>query len=325
MNKKTYVYGPVPSRRLGLSLGVDLVPLKTCNYNCVYCQLGVTHEKIMERKEYIPPEDILRDIREKIDSGVKADHISLCGSGEPTLHSGIGDILSEIKKMTNIPIAVITNGSLFHLAQVRKDCLKADLVLPSLDAGDASTFSHVNRPHPDIDFQQMVEGLIQFRKEYKGKIWLEVFLLGGITGIEAEVLKIKSYTDKIKPDKIQINTVTRPPAEDYVHKIDPAQLEKFRALLGNHAEIIADFSSSSSPQSLIKDGFGTTSSKEKHMKVKKEDILTLISRRPCTIDDMIQGLHAAPADVTQHIKILLSENRIREDYHSGMTFYSCKK
>ena len=183
---KHYVYGPVPSRRLGRSLGVDLVPYKVCSYDCIYCQLGRTKNKTIERKPYIPGATILDQVRQKLQEGVSADYITVAGSGEPTLNSEIGRLIHDIKKHTEIPVAVLTNSSLLGDSRVREAIVEADVVLPSLDAYDQKAFEAINRPHPEIPFEAMVEGLMAFRKAYGGEIWLEVFVLDGINATETD-------------------------------------------------------------------------------------------------------------------------------------------
>jgi len=308
--KIKYVYGPVPSRRIGRSLGVDLVPFKICNYDCIYCQLGRTTSKTMERKEYISPELILRDLHDKLSSGDKPDYITISGSGEPTLNSSLDEVISKIKKMTDIPLAVLTNGSLLHLSEIRKSCCEADLVLPSLDAGEKSMFKHVNRPCKEIEFDEMVEGLIKLREEYDGRIWLEVFLLGGVNSLNSDVMKIKTRIDKIKPDKVQINTVARPPAENYALRVDYPQLVESCKLLGDNAEIIAGF---------------TGQCRYDQSSISKNDILTLISRRPCSLEDIARGLNAHPNEIIKYIDTLISNGIVEEMRHSGKIFYFCKK
>lgn len=192
------IFGPVPSRRLGRSLGVDLVPFKTCTFDCIYCQLDRTTHKITERKEWISLDKVIESLKSRISSN--PDYITLSGSGEPTLYSRIGELIDKIKAITNIPIAVLTNGSLFSLPQVRRDVMQADLVIPSLDAGNASSFEYVNRPHIDIIFDKMSEGLVDLRNEYKGRYWLEVFVLGGVTSTELEIQELSECIRRISPD-----------------------------------------------------------------------------------------------------------------------------
>ena len=175
-----HVYGPVPSRRLGRSLGVDLVPFKTCSYDCIYCQLGRTTNKTTERKEYVPVDDVLEELAEKLRSEPGPDYVGLAGSGEPTLHARIGDLIAGIKRLTSVPVAVLTNGSMLWRSDVRAGIAEADLVMPSLDAGTPRRFERVNRPHRDISFEKMVDGLVTFCAVFRGKVWLEVFVLAGI-------------------------------------------------------------------------------------------------------------------------------------------------
>ena len=182
-----HVYGPVPSRRLGRSLGVDALTFKSCSFDCVYCQLGRTTNHTIERKEYIPTADILDEVRRKLENGDKPEYISFAGSGEPTLHSGLGDIIRGIKAMTDVPVVVFTNGSLLWMPEVRADLAAADVVIPSLDGGDAALLDKVNRPAASLDFDRIVEGLIAFRGAFNGQIWLEVMLLGGISDDDASV------------------------------------------------------------------------------------------------------------------------------------------
>jgi wyosine [tRNA(Phe)-imidazoG37] synthetase (radical SAM superfamily) len=188
-----HIFGPVPSRRLGRSLGVDLVPFKTCTYDCIYCQLGRTTNKTVQRKEWVPIDIIINQLKAKIDS--KPDYITLSGSGEPTLYLRLEELIFKIKDVTDIPVAVLTNGSLLWLPEVRNALKTADMVVPSLDAGSSRIFQYVNRPHPDITFNRMLQGLVDFRKDYSGKYWLEVFLLAGVTTLEAEVNILLKLTD----------------------------------------------------------------------------------------------------------------------------------
>ena len=174
------VFGPVPSRRLGFSLGVDLVPFKTCTLDCVYCQLGPTTHKTLKRKEYIPTEGILPEVEKMLNKGKRVDYITFSGSGEPTLHSGIGKMISRIKRISSIPVAVITNGTLLNQGQVQEDLWAADLVIPSLDAVDERIFQRINRPHASLNTKMIIRGLDDFAGKFPGKIWLEVMLVRGL-------------------------------------------------------------------------------------------------------------------------------------------------
>jgi len=202
------IFGPVPSRRLGRSLGVDLVPFKTCTYDCIYCQLGRTTCKTMERKEWVALEDVLETLKKRLSS--EPDYITLSGSGEPTLFSRLAELIDRIKAMTRVPVAVLTNGSLLWQEDVRRQLMNADLVIPSLDAGDEVMFRLVNRPHEEISFEQMLNGLVDFRREFRGEYWLEVFVIGAYTAIPVELAKVAKCVDRIGPDRVQLNR--HPPA-----------------------------------------------------------------------------------------------------------------
>ncbi|HPK54556.1 MAG TPA: radical SAM protein, partial [Smithellaceae bacterium] len=232
-----YIYGPVPSRRLGRSLGVDLIPFKICTYDCIYCQLGKTTEKTMERRCYVPIKDVLSELKIKLAAEERVDHITIAGSGEPTLHSEIGELIARIKDITNIPLVVLTNGSLLYLEEVRDALMSADIIIPSLDAGDEDMFRHVNRPHNCILFENMVNGLIKFAGDFSGLLWLEVFLLSGLTGMPAEARKIARYANIIGAKKIHLNTVYRPPAEDFACPVDDRQIKKLAPLFQGMVEI----------------------------------------------------------------------------------------
>jgi len=304
--KKKFTFGPVPSRRLGRSLGVDLVPFKTCTYDCVYCQLGRTTNKTINRDEYYPVKDIIRGVKEKLHEISRPDYITLSGSGEPTLHSRIGKIIHGIKEITDIPVAVLTNGSLFWIDEVRNAVLDADLVIPSLDAGDESTFSYVNRPHGDISFKKMVDGLCSLCENYKGPIWLEVFLAGGITDREAEIIKIKTWTDLINPERIQLNTAVRIPAEDFVRIVSKERMEKIAEFFGPHCEVVADYSKVHDLSE-----FHST----------RDDVLELLKRRPCSIDDISGGLDLHRNEAIKYVQELLDQNLIRMEKRDDKALY----
>ena len=178
-NPAGYIYGPVPSRRLGLSLGIDIVPSKICTLDCVYCQIGRTTEKSTVRRGFFDLPAVLDELKVRLAEGGSIDYITIGGSGEPTLNSQLGALIDGIRSLTAIPVAIITNGTLLYRPDVRAECGKANLVIPSLDAGDATTFGAVNRPAPDINIEKLVSGLALFREEFSGQIWLEVFLIEG--------------------------------------------------------------------------------------------------------------------------------------------------
>lgn len=235
-----HVFGPVPSRRLGQSLGIDPVPLKTCNWNCVYCQLGRSVPLTNKRQEYFPPEDIIAEVEQALASQKpgKIDWVTFVGSGETTLHSGIGWMIRQVKLLTELPVAVITNGSLLYLSEVREELSVADAVLPTLDAGSAKLYRQINRPHPEITFDRLVNGYIAFRKEYSGRLLLEVMLIQGLNDTPQELWDIAKILPRIKPDSVQITLPTRPPAEPWVQPPHEESLLQAVAILGNSAEVM---------------------------------------------------------------------------------------
>jgi wyosine [tRNA(Phe)-imidazoG37] synthetase (radical SAM superfamily) len=234
------VFGPVPSRRLGQSLGIDTIPLKTCNWNCVYCQLGRTVPLTNARRGYIPPEVILAEVRAALAAHRpgEIDWITFVGSGEPTLHADIGLLIRQVKALTDLPVAVITNGALLYLQEVRQELLAADAVLPSLDAGEARLYRKINRPHPETTFDRLLLGLIDFRKVYRGKLWVEVMLVQGLNDGERELHAIAEALARIQPDAVHINLPTRPPAEAWVLPPDEEGLMRATAILGDIAEVV---------------------------------------------------------------------------------------
>lgn len=235
-----YVFGPVPSRRLGQSLGIDTIPLKTCNWNCVYCQLGRTVPLTNERQEYYPSADILAEVKAVLAGHQpgEIDWVTFVGSGEPTLHSNISWLIQEVKALTDLPVAVITNGSLLYLPEVRQALAQADVVMPSLDAGTAVLYRQLNRPHPEVTFDRLVEGMIAFRQEYAGKIWVEVMLVQGLNDTETALREIAAVLQRIRPDEVHINLPTRPPAEIWVRPSDEEGLLRARAILGDIATVV---------------------------------------------------------------------------------------
>ena len=300
-----YVYGPVPSRRLGRSLGVDLVPFKTCTYDWIYCQLGRTTHKTVERREFFPVADVLDAVRDRLSAAPEPDYITLAGSGEPTLYGPIEEVIAGIKQLTRLPVAVLTNGSLLWRPEVRRALLQADLVIPSLDAGDAALFEYVNRPHPSLSFHQMIEGLIAFRQEYQGALWLEVLLLAGVTGIEAEVRKLARWIEQMKPDKVQLNTATRPPAEDFAMPVTSEEMSRLAAHIGGSIEVI-------SPSGMPS---------ENGFQARVEEMLAMLRRRPCTLDDLVAGLGIHRSDALKYVQQLLATGKVRIKTQKGLTYY----
>lgn len=304
-----HIYGPVLSRRLGRSLGIDLVPFKTCTYDCVYCQLGRTTDKTIERKEYVAVAAVLSELERKLATGDLPDYISLAGSGEPTLNAGIGELIDKIKSLTDVPLAVLTNGSLLWMKEVQDALMAADLVLPSLDAGDEYLFQYVNCPHKDISFERMVNGLAEFTKRFSGEVWLEVFLLGGVTGIPSEVKKIAALIKKIGPARVQLNTVSRPPAEEFALPIPPERMYALKEFIPGEVDIISENK---------EDKVHIFASYEAN----EADILALLSRRPCTAEDIAGGLGIHITEAFKYLEALTASGKVTTIVVERRSYYT---
>ncbi|MCJ7692875.1 MAG: radical SAM protein [Sedimentisphaerales bacterium] len=323
MDRENYLFGPVPSRRLGLSLGVDIVPLKVCTLDCIYCQLGRSSEKRIERASYVEVELVLEELAERLRDGVEADFITISGSGEPTLSLELGEIVRGIKKITKIPVAILTNGTLLSDEFVRADCEEADVVLPSLDAGDEDTFRKINRPHADISMEKLVSGLCTFRNEFKGQIWLEVFLVKGVNTSSASVLKIKSAIERIRPNKIQLNTSVRPTTEPTVRRVSSEELEAIAAELGDNCEVIADFSPKERPCEVGMAG-DIGGPHLKGVEQRKGSLLAMLRRRPCSLRDICSGLGIGGSEALKYITQLQNEGVVRQQERAGVVFFKAE-
>jgi wyosine [tRNA(Phe)-imidazoG37] synthetase (radical SAM superfamily) len=305
--EQEYIFGPVPSRRLGRSLGVDLVPYKTCTFDCIYCDLGRTTCKTTSRQPYVSPEEIQRELELTLSvSEIKPDYITISGSGEPTLNTDIGEIIRKIKEITSIPLAVLTNGSLLSMDEVRKDLQEADIVLPSLDAVTPVLFEYINRPHSSLRINEIISGLIQFRRQYRGQIWLEILFCRGVNDGKEEIQKIEAAIERIEPDRIQLNTPVRPPVEDFVFPLTLGQLENIRERLGEKAEIISEFAAPVG---------------EEFNSVKDTEILNLIKRRPCTTEDISRALGLRVNEVVKHLDHLTKMGAIRYRTYEHRCYY----
>jgi len=302
-----YIFGPVPSRRLGRSLGVDLVPFKTCTYDCIYCQLGRTTRKTTERQEWVPLDDVLAELKDKL--ALRPDYITLSGSGEPTLYSRLDELIDRIRTMTEVPIAVLTNGSLLWQDEVRRQLMDAHLVIPSLDAGHSGTFQTVNRPHRSISFKQMLDGLITFRQQYRGKYWLEVFLLDGKTATDREARMIAEAARRIKPDCVQLNTATRPTAEESALMVDRQRMADLATLFDPPAEVIADYRGVHA---------------QSDFKVGRQNVLEMIQRRPCSLEDIADGLGMHRNEVIKYVEELETSGLLKKRRSDNTLFYSGK-
>jgi wyosine [tRNA(Phe)-imidazoG37] synthetase (radical SAM superfamily) len=307
MKSFRYLYGPVPSRRLGRSLGIDLVPHKICTYDCIYCQIGKTTKKTLLRKEYVPEEEVLEEVKAFLhEESSSIDYLSLSGSGEPTLHSKIRSIIKGIKEMTTLPVAVITNGSLLCEKEVREDLLQADVVLPSLDAVSPEVFEKINRSHRKLFIDKVIEGFVEFRKIYRGQIWLEILFCKGVNDTTEELGKMKEAVERIKPDLIHINTVVRPPSEDWAKPLSQKEMEDIRAFFGEKASVISEF-----------DRHLTYVTQEDI----KEGILRILKRRPLSLSDLSKWMGIPRKELEGQITSLFQEGKIKSRTHGNSIYY----
>lgn len=252
MNEMNYVFGPVPSRRMGRSLGISPIPQKACNYSCVYCQLGRTNKMTNRRQEYFPLEDILAEFDQHHSKEENYDVVTIVGEGEPTLYYRLGELIVALKGRTSKPIAVITNGALLYDERVRTDLMNADLVLPSLDAFDQASFQAIDRPHGFLNYDEVFQGLITFSHEYNGLLYLEIMLVDGMNDDEKSLTEFQSLLKKICYDRLYLNTPVRPPAEDYAGACRPEAMRRALEMLGG---ISIDMLASGSFSSDIQDDY----------------------------------------------------------------------
>lgn len=285
---------------------MDILPFKTCSLDCIYCQLGSTSQTSVERKQYFKWQDILDQIQSAIANAKKIDTITFSGSGEPTLNAIIGTLIREIKKITEIRVAVLTNSTLLSRKDVRQALLAADLIVPSLDAVTPDVFAKLNRPHPSLQVEDVMNGLKLLRKEFKGQIWLEIMLVKGINDSHDHLHKLKQAIQEIKPDMVQLNTAVRPPAEDFVQALSWPELVEIKKILGPPAEIIAEFPKKSQ---ILADS------------EMKSAIYGLLKRRPVTLAELSAALGKHQNELIKRLDDLIAEGKIRVKYHQKEKFY----
>lgn len=303
MSKK-HVFGPVPSRRLGFSLGIDLVPLKTCTYNCIYCQLFQTSNHTLERQSFFDKHEIVVEVLDAIKENKNIDYLTLSGSGEPTLNSDIGYIIDELKQHTEIPIVLITNSSLLWMPEVRENIKHADVVMPSIDSIEDVSWRKINRPIDGIDLSLINKGLKDFTESFKGDIWMEVMLVEGVNDNIDEVKKLAEFVNSLNVDKVQINTVVRPPNEEYAKPLSKDFLDQVVTFFNHETEIIAPFK---------KEGNQT------EVEDKKKLIVDLLTRRPCILSEMAESLGVNINEASKLLQVLEDEKtvmRLKSGFYS---------
>lgn len=307
-----HLFGPVPSRRLGMSLGVDLVPHKVCTLNCIYCECGKTTKLTTERAEYVPLAEVLEELEDYFEYNPAPDYVTFSGAGEPTLNSTIGDVLSHLKQhWPDVPVALLTNGSLLSDAAVRREIRQADLVLPSLDAALDEAFQKIDRPSRRTGLQDYIQGLVDFRNGFPGLIWLEVFIIPGINDDSENLDALREAIVRIRPDQVQLNTLDRPGTVDNIRPANNAELQQIVDYWQlDNVEIIARVPDRKSIRSYREDI--------------ESAILETISRRPCTLDDLSRILGVHINEINKYLGVLDQEDRLQTVRQQRGVFYQLK-
>lgn len=287
-----HIFGPVLSRRLGLSLGIDLVPFKTCSYDCAYCECGHTTVKTITRQDFFPAFEVMTELRDVLASRPRLDSITLAGSGEPTLARSLGPVIAFIKReYPEYTVSVLTNGSLLTRRDVREELLPADRVIPTLTTAFQPTFERIHNPHPSLKTGSIIDGMAQFRAMYKGALWLEVFVIPNLNTTDEELAGLKDAITRIDPDRVQLNTLDRPPAEGWVEPASGAELERVGRALGRPDFAIAG-------QRLP--SFGGV-----QVKTGAEDLIrATLCRRPSTVEDLVRTTGLSGGEIAKILCIL---------------------
>ena len=305
----SYTFGPVPSRRLGRSLGVDIVPHKVCTMSCVYCEVGLTTEMTLKRREWVPTDTVVDEIRYRIGTEHGLDWITFTGSGEPTLHSGLGRMIAAVKRFSEVPMCVLTNGSLLWDKNVRSGLMEANLVIPTLVSLRDDCFRHVTRAHPGLSLPDIVEGMVTFRDEYHGELWIEIMFVAGMNDTQEDVELLKAVADRIQPDKIQLNTIVRPPAVSKSRPVSEEWLHGVNTAFGDRAEVIASFDRETHNQDIPE----------------AEIIREYLDRRPGTAEDLSSALGIDQVDAQRLLDELHVAGFVRNREFDGRIYWESIK
>ena len=308
--KYKHLFGPVASRRLGISLGIDLIPHKTCNFNCIYCECGENPPLFNERKEYVNVDEVLSELKDYLLENPRPDYITFSGSGEPTLNSGIGRLIVEIKKLTDIKVCVITNSSTLMYEDVRKELLNADLVMPSLNGVFEDSYLKINRPNVNLKLPEIIEGLKKFAIEFDGDIFLEIFMIDGINDSKEELLEFVKVIKELKVNKVQLNSLDRPAPVSWVKAMDMGKLEEIKEFFRSHGintEIIKKYKS--------KGEYKTYSQNHEEL------ILNLLNVRMTTFDEILEVTGLDKEVLGNYLDILVKEGIVKSKIENGKIYY----
>lgn len=301
-----HIFGPVPSRRLGLSLGVDPVVPKTCTMDCVYCELGPTTERTVRRAPYVDVDAILAELAQRLAERPRIDFVTISGSGEPTLNSDLDRLMSGIRRLTDLPVAVLTNGSLMTDSAVCEVLTRADVVAPSLDAATQATFEAVNRPDPSLRVREIADAIASFRQHFGAKLWLEALFVAGLNDDSDELGALAEAIARIEPDRVHLNTIVRPPTDPNVKPVSAGRLREIARVLGPRAELIA----------------GTTERVQMMIDRGSEElIVAMAARRPVTVLDIARAIGTSQADAAKIVGALTEKRVLELVRHGGKLYY----
>jgi len=316
-----HIFGPVNSRRLGRSLGIDLLSEKVCNLNCIYCEVGPTSHLTCERAEYVSTAEIIGEIDRYFQDTARLreiDVVTVTASGEPTLHSGLGDILAHLKEKTEKPIAVLTNGTTMMDAQVRRELSLADVVIPSLDSAREQSFRKLDRPARCLDLGETIDGLVRFSHEYSGKLWLEILFSRGINDSDDDISALQGVIDRMRVDRIQLNTVARPPLESFARPVSEKRMREIGAMLQEHnPDVPVDMLARGAATEDLRASVAASAEREI-----VDEIIQMLKRRPCTAADINTIFHCGGSkNVEQYLEPLVRSGQLHTRTHGDKLYY----
>jgi wyosine [tRNA(Phe)-imidazoG37] synthetase (radical SAM superfamily) len=323
------IFGPVNSRRLGRSLGIDLFQSKICNLNCIYCEVGTTAIPVGKRDRYSDTRALFSEIdRFCADSArlAEVDVLTITAKGEPTLHSDFGEIVRHLKQNTTKPVAVLTNGTTLTDPQVRAELLPTDVVIPSLDAAREQSFRRIDRPMPDLNLADIITGLTAFSHQYRGALWLEILLARGINDAPEDIAALVAAIRPMRIDRIQLNTVVRPPAESFAQAISSQRLTALGAHFHHALDLPVDLPFAPAPEPLPPAGppAATAPLTARATETVLREIIEMLQRRPCTAADIDRTFHLnGPEQVEQLLEPLIHSGALLYQEHGGKRFYQC--
>lgn len=307
---RNHIFGPVLSRRLGLSLGVDLIPFKTCSYDCAFCECGHTTSKTITRQDFFPADEVMTEIRHVLESRPHLDSITIAGSGEPTLARSLGPVIASIKRdYPEYILSVLTNGSLMTDKGVREELLPADRVIPTLTSVFQPTFERIHNPHPSLRVHKIIEGFVRFRKMYGGALWIEVFVIPGVNTTDAELEGLRAALEQINPDLVQLNTLDRPPAEEWVTAATDVELVRVRDILARTGiEIVGRRHPVPRASRVMPDVTAL--------------IRATLARRPSTVKDLVQTTGMSGGEVVKILGVLERNGEVTSQRGARGVFYA---